>query len=137
MSSETAADNRRAPVKTPLRQCISRRNETLCSPRPQVARQEFYASAPSIALHRRITTLSAHGAPMVWLTGGALATALAMIVGLLVLVLYQGLQTFWPLPVVQLKVVPIRLRDSSTTTLCSAKSSQPNRIDPNVRSWTN
>ena len=50
------------------------------------------------------TTLSAHGAPLVWLTGGALATAMAMIVGLLVLVVYQGLQTFWPLPVVQMEV---------------------------------
>ncbi len=51
-----------------------------------------------------LTTLSAHGAPLVWLTGGALATALAMIIGLLALVLYQGLQTFWPQPVVQLEV---------------------------------
>ncbi len=50
------------------------------------------------------TTLSAHGAPLVWLTGGALATALVMIIGLLVLVFYQGLQTFWPQPVVQLEL---------------------------------
>jgi phosphate transport system permease protein len=40
---------------------------------------------------------------MVWLTGGALATALAMIVGLLILVVYEGLQTFWPRALVQLK----------------------------------
>ncbi|HTQ38465.1 MAG TPA: phosphate ABC transporter permease PstA [Pirellulales bacterium] len=50
------------------------------------------------------TTLSAHGAPLVWLTGGALATALLMIIGLLMLVLYEGLQTFWPAPLVQLEV---------------------------------
>ncbi len=36
---------------------------------------------------------------MLWLAGGALAVALTMIVGLLVLVLYQGLRTFWPQPV--------------------------------------
>ncbi len=50
------------------------------------------------------TTISAHGAPLVWLTGGALATAIAMIVGLLVFIVYQGVQTFWPLSVVQLNV---------------------------------
>ncbi|HEY2881207.1 MAG TPA: phosphate ABC transporter permease PstA [Pirellulales bacterium] len=50
------------------------------------------------------TTLAAHGAPLVWLTGGALATALAMIIGLLVLVLYEGLQSFWPMPVTELTV---------------------------------
>src|ERR1041384_6221415 len=51
-----------------------------------------------------LTTLSAHGAPLVWLTGGALAIAIFMIVGLLVLVVYQGLQTFWPSAVVQLTI---------------------------------
>lgn len=45
------------------------------------------------------TSLSAQGEPMIWLTGGALAVAVLMIVGLLLLVLYQGLSTFWPLPV--------------------------------------
>jgi phosphate transport system permease protein len=45
---------------------------------------------------------TAHGEPMVWLTGGALAIALAMITCLLAVVLYQGLRTFWPSPVVQL-----------------------------------
>ncbi len=36
---------------------------------------------------------------MIWLTGGALALALAMIVGLLALIIFQGAQTFWPKPV--------------------------------------
>jgi len=35
---------------------------------------------------------------MVWLSGGALAVALLMITGLLVLVVVQGAGTFWPLP---------------------------------------
>jgi phosphate transport system permease protein len=42
---------------------------------------------------------------MIWLTGGALAVALAMIVGLLALVLVRGLATFWPSAVVQLRTV--------------------------------
>lgn len=53
-------------------------------------------------LRRRVrstTSLPAHGEPMVWLTGGALAVALLMILGLLLLILAQGLGTFWPVPV--------------------------------------
>jgi phosphate transport system permease protein len=42
--------------------------------------------------------LTAHGEPWVWLTAGALATALALIVGLLVLIAVRGLATFWPVP---------------------------------------
>lgn len=44
----------------------------------------------------RASSLFSHGEPMVWLTGGALGLALAMILGLLTLVVYQGLRTFWP-----------------------------------------
>ena len=46
----------------------------------------------------RRTTLFAHGEPMMWLTGGALALAVFMILGLLTLVLVQGFGTFWPGP---------------------------------------
>jgi phosphate transport system permease protein len=53
----------------------------------------------------RTTSLFAHGEPVVWLTGGALAIAGAMILGLLLLVLAQGLPTFWPGPVVQLQTI--------------------------------
>ena len=49
---------------------------------------------------RRVTSLLAHGEPMVWLTGGALGLALVMIAGLLGLILFNGLRTFWPVPVV-------------------------------------
>jgi phosphate transport system permease protein len=41
----------------------------------------------------------ADGQPLVWLTGGGLAICLAMILGLLALVCWQGLGTFWPAPV--------------------------------------
>jgi ABC-type phosphate transport system permease subunit len=54
---------------------------------------------------RRGNSLAAHGEPQVWLTGGGLAVAVVMIVGLLVLVLVQGLATFWPGEVVQIRTV--------------------------------
>lgn len=50
------------------------------------------------------TTVSAYGEPMVWLTGGALAVAVLMITGLLMLILVQGLSTFWPAPLVEFKL---------------------------------
>ena len=51
------------------------------------------------------TALSAHGQPTVWLFGGALAVCLLMILGLLALIFRQGLATFWPEPLVQIKTV--------------------------------
>jgi len=54
---------------------------------------------------RQPTSLSAHGEPFVWLAGGAMATCLAMILGLLALVLWQGGGTFWPGRVVVLDLV--------------------------------
>ncbi len=51
---------------------------------------------------RRGTSLFAHGEPMVWLTGGALALALTMIIGLLALVVVRGVPTFWPGEIVRI-----------------------------------
>jgi phosphate transport system permease protein len=48
------------------------------------------------------TSLLARGEPMVWLNGGALAVCLCMILGLLLLILRQGLGTFWPVPAVEI-----------------------------------
>ena len=58
-------------------------------------------------LRRRSThaALSAHGEPWVWLTGGALAVALAMIVGLLAFIAVQGIGTFWPRPLELVRLV--------------------------------
>ena len=42
--------------------------------------------------------LAAHGEPWVWLTGGSLALAIAMIVGLLAFIAARGAATFWPVP---------------------------------------
>lgn len=50
-------------------------------------------------------TLLAHGEPMLWLTGGGLALAGLMIVGLLLLVFYQGFFTFWPVSVPRFTLV--------------------------------
>ena len=47
----------------------------------------------------------ARGEPMVWLLGGGLALCLAMIVGLLLFVLYQGVSTFWPVALIQIQTV--------------------------------
>ncbi|HEV3115491.1 MAG TPA: phosphate ABC transporter permease PstA [Gemmataceae bacterium] len=55
------------------------------------------------------TSLLAHGQALVWLNGGALAVCLLMIVGLLVLVFYKGLGTFWPVPVVEVHTVQGRV----------------------------
>jgi len=52
---------------------------------------------------RNKTSLYAHGEPMVWLTGGALAVSLVMIVSLLALVVIQGVVTFWPAAVVRIE----------------------------------
>ncbi len=48
--------------------------------------------------------LAAHGEPLIWLTGGALAVALAMILALLGFIVYQGMITFWPAPLVELRL---------------------------------
>jgi phosphate transport system permease protein len=45
---------------------------------------------------RARASLFSQGEPMLWLTGGGLAISLLMIVGLLMLVFYQGMGTFWP-----------------------------------------
>lgn len=48
-------------------------------------------------------SMLAHGEPMIWLTGAALAICLIMIVGLLGTVIWLGMGTFTPQPVVQLQ----------------------------------
>ncbi len=55
-------------------------------------------SSEPVRRRSRHAALAAHGEPWVWLTGGALALALSMIVGLLAFIAVQGLSTFWPRP---------------------------------------
>lgn len=45
---------------------------------------------------RKPASILAHGEPMVWLTGGALAICIVMIIGLLSLIVWNGSKTFWP-----------------------------------------
>ena len=49
-------------------------------------------------LRSAYSNLAAHGEPWVWLTGGSLALALAMIIGLLAFIAVRGASTFWPVP---------------------------------------
>lgn len=42
------------------------------------------------------SSLNAHGEAWVWLTGGSLALAIAMITGLLLFIMIRGASTFWP-----------------------------------------
>lgn len=50
-------------------------------------------------------SLMARGEPALWLMGGSMLLALAMIVGLLGLICWQGLQTFWPRPVIEVTLL--------------------------------
>jgi phosphate transport system permease protein len=50
-------------------------------------------------------SLVAHAEPIVWLNGAGLVICVTMIVGLLLLVLYQGITTFWPGPLVQVSTL--------------------------------
>ena len=49
--------------------------------------------------------LTAHGESWVWLTGGALAMAIAMITGLLLFIVVRGASTFWPMPLERVELV--------------------------------
>lgn len=58
-------------------------------------------SSDSLRARRRRSThaaLAAHGEAWVWLTGGCLALAMAMIIGLLGYIVSEGVVTFWPRP---------------------------------------
>jgi phosphate transport system permease protein len=50
-------------------------------------------------------SLLAAGEPLLWLTGGGMVICLAMIVGLLALVAWQGFSTFWPAAVVRVETL--------------------------------
>lgn len=54
-------------------------------------------------------SILARGEPMLWLTGGSLVICVVMIIGLLGLILYQGIITFWPIPVVRVETIDGRI----------------------------
>ncbi len=53
----------------------------------------------------RSTQLAARGEPYVWLMGSGLAIATLMILGLLFLVFYNGISTFWPKRIVEFTLI--------------------------------
>lgn len=69
------------------------------SPPPARRRSRFRGGGQS---------LLAHGEPILWLNGAGLAICLLMIAWLLGLILIQGLMTFWPATVVQIKTIDDR-----------------------------
>jgi phosphate transport system permease protein len=75
------------------------------APAAPPARREPDRGLRIVSRRRSVGTpsLLARGEPMLWLTGGGLAVCMTMIVGLLLLVFYQGVVTFWPVPVVQIE----------------------------------
>ena len=54
-------------------------------------------------VERRASSLTSQGEPVVWLMGGALVLALAMIFGLLGMVVYHGGRTFWPRDILRIE----------------------------------
>jgi phosphate transport system permease protein len=68
---------------------------------------ERFASRPR-RLRSAHSSLVAQGEPWVWVTAGSLATAIAMIVGLLGYIAWRGAATFWPVP-----LELVELRDGS------------------------
>jgi len=113
MSSEAAAGTPMNVVEPPAQFPDDARGAGSASAsRPQTSA----GRQPAQRIASPLSTLSAHGAPLVWLTGGALATALVMIVGLLLLILYHGLQTFWPLPLRQFQALADTAGESVTKT---------------------
>ncbi len=81
-------------------------------PPPTAATDDPSATRPAHRWRRRGGRVSrpaaaviARGEPTLWLTAGALATALFMIVGLIVLVVVMGGRTFWPARLVRVDLV--------------------------------
>jgi phosphate transport system permease protein len=75
---------------------------------PQTQRAEpMPATVESMATKRiarpqaaaRVTDLNARGEPFLWMLGGSLALGIVMIIGFLLMVLWNGIVTFWPSPV--------------------------------------
>jgi len=82
-------------------------------------------------LRSTYSSLVAHGEPWVWLTGGALATAILMITGLLAFIAIRGAGTFWPVPLELLELADGRRAVGEVTERESPVFATP-RADGNV-----
>jgi ABC-type phosphate transport system permease subunit len=79
------------------------------APPPANAEATSLAQKGRIRYARQGNSLTARGEPSIWGTGGALAVAIVMIVGLMVLVIYYGAPTFWPKEVVLIRTLDGKL----------------------------
>ncbi|MCB9887226.1 MAG: phosphate ABC transporter permease PstA [Planctomycetes bacterium] len=72
---------------------------------------------------------------MLWLCGGSLAVCLLMVIGLLVLVFWQGIGTFWPHPVVQVRLADgsVRMGEVSRQNSFQPSTEQLAELTPEVR----
>lgn len=60
-------------------------------------------TTPTLNKRRRGSSLLAYGEPMVWLTGGALAVCVLMVISLITFVVWQGGRTFWPVDILRIE----------------------------------
>ena len=73
-------------------------------------------------------TLSRRGEPYIWITGGALAVSLVMTLGLILLILVNGLGVFWPS-----EIVKVDLKDGSVAMgMLRSRESIPTPGEPNA-----
>ncbi len=102
---------------------------TGAAPLSSVPDQPAHAFAPGAgAGRRRRTSLAARGQPMVWLTGGAAALSILMILGLLLLVVAYGFSTFWPQPVSRVTFNPDGSSERRTLVGERFRSEQTNEV---------
>lgn len=62
-------------------------------------------SPAKVVISSRRTPLSARGEPAVWLLGLALCLCVTLVVALMVLIVREGLRTFWPRPIERVTLV--------------------------------
>jgi phosphate transport system permease protein len=100
---------------------------TLGSRAPEVARAGL-ARAPG-------ADISARGEPALWMLGGALALGILMIVGFLVLVVWNGALAFWPKPIelVQLADGSVLAGEPRRTESFRPQESQLAALSPEAR----
>ena len=77
-------------------------------PPPRKERRRAGKARPGVSM-------LAQGEPMVWLSGGALAMCLVMILGLLGLCLWYGMGTFWPTPIYQIELIDGTVHEGEVT----------------------
>jgi phosphate transport system permease protein len=83
--------------------------------RDKVNNQVLETSSVKGRRKRARASLFVQGEPMIWITGGGLVVSMMMIIGLLALVFFQGVTTFWPVPLVELQLESGRIHMGEVT----------------------